>query len=123
MFGPQTFIQLFSPRSIELCAKFSIDFSSLPVWPLLHTASAVPVAGSGSGYDRTAWFTNNSGIVVGPYSTWAECNYQFQYTLNMRIQDWGWIATEIQSLQLPAALRINSNQARTRACGRYQQLT
>ncbi len=33
--------------------------------------------------------------MVGPYSTWAECNYQFQYTLNMRIQDWGWIATEI----------------------------
>lgn len=58
-------------------------------------ATAAPVPGSGGGYYGSAWFTNQSGIVVGAYPTWAECDYYFQQALTIRVQEWGYTVSEL----------------------------
>jgi hypothetical protein len=53
-------------------------------------AAAVPPSGTGGGYFGTAWFTNGQGIVVGPYSTWWECDQAFQDALDYNVNVRGW---------------------------------
>lgn len=59
----------------------------------LATAALAP--GTGGGYFGSAWFTNSQGIVVGPHSTWWECNEAFQTSLDIRVNDWGYTVESI----------------------------
>jgi len=65
-------------------------------------AHAAPVIGTGGGYYGSAWYTNNSGSVVGPYSTWAQCNAALQAALNNAVNNFGYtIATVHQCSYRP----------------------
>lgn len=96
------------------CTAIALSFSSI--------ISAAPLVGSGGGYFGTAWFTNGSGIVVGAYPTWAECNTAFQQSLQYRVDNWGWVVSEINhcsytppfgglQVQKETAIAIRSNDA------------
>lgn len=56
---------------------------------------AAPPIGSGGGYYGSAWFNSNQGIVVGPYSTWHDCNQALQGGIQYSVTNWGWSVTEL----------------------------
>lgn len=58
-------------------------------------AAAVPPSGSGGGYYGQAWYDSGQGSVVGPYSTWYECNQALQDTIDYNVNMRGWSVTSI----------------------------
>ncbi len=56
----------------------------------LGSAHAAPVVGSGGGYFGTADYGNGSGSVVGPYSTWSECNNALQAAIDNAVNNFGY---------------------------------
>ncbi|MBD8527894.1 hypothetical protein [Pseudomarimonas arenosa] len=61
---------------------------------LAGSALAVPPAGTGGGYYGSAWFDSDQGIVVHG-ATYSECAQALQYSINYRVNHWGWTVTEL----------------------------
>lgn len=54
------------------------------------SANAAQVVGSGGGYFGTADYSNGGGSVVGPYSSWAECNTALQAAIYNNVHNFGY---------------------------------
>ena len=55
----------------------------------IGTALALPTPGQGGGYYGSAEFVGPTGMVVGPYPTYWECNAAFQAALHNHINNHG----------------------------------
>jgi hypothetical protein len=58
-------------------------------------AQAAPTIGSGGGYYGSAEYTNNSGSVVGPYSTYAQCNAALQAAISNAVNNFGYVVESV----------------------------
>lgn len=56
----------------------------------LGSAHAAPLVGSGGGYFGTADYVNGAGSVVGPYSSWIECNNALQAAIDNAVNNFGY---------------------------------
>lgn len=61
----------------------------------IATASAAPTIGSGGGYYGSADFVGPTGMVVGPYPTYAECYAAFQAALHNQVHNHGQVVQSI----------------------------
>ena len=58
-------------------------------------AHAAPVIGTGGDYYGSAEYTNNSGSVVGPYSTYAACNAALQAAISNAVNNFGYVVESV----------------------------
>ena len=65
------------------------------VFGISAAAHAAPPIGTGGGYYGAASYTNNSGSVVGPYATYAECNAALQAAISNNVNNFGYTVDEV----------------------------
>src|SRR5688500_15769937 len=73
----------------KLCVGIALAFG------LAATVQAAPPIGSGGGYYGSAEYTNDSGSVVGPYSTYAQCNAALQAAITNAVNNFGYVVESV----------------------------
>jgi len=65
------------------------------VFGISAATHAAPPISTGGGYYGAASYTNNSGSVVGPYATYAECNAALQAAISNAVNNFGYVVDEV----------------------------